>query len=68
MTPSTGSHPTSDSMTLVSVAKSGVGTKIQKECAKNLGWFHLPDRTYYIPACLDLLPNLTPGRDDFLHN
>ena len=52
-----------------SVAKVGSrGHKSRKKRTKMLGQFHIPKRTYYIPACLDQDSDLTWGQDDFLHN
>ena len=46
-------------MALGLIAKVGSqGHKFRKKCTKMLGQFHLPDRVYYIPACLDQDPNL----------
>ena len=57
---STGADPITDCTTLGSVAKvRDRGQKSRKKHAENLGRFHLPNRTQYIPACLDHEPNLT---------
>ena len=42
----------------------GSGTNIHKD-GKILGRLHLPDRTCYIQACLDLEADLPWGRDVF---
>ena len=62
---STGAEPITVSMTLGLVAKK---PKSRKKGAKNLGQFHLPDRTYNLLVCLGEDPDLTWDLDAFLHN
>ena len=59
--------PITDSMTLGLVTKvRSQGHESRKKHTKMFGKFHLPDRMYYIPACLDQDPDLTWDQDDFL--
>ena len=63
---SIGAEPTTDSTALGSVTKvGGWGQKSRKKGWKNLGQFHLPNRTKYIPACLDLDAHLTWAQNVF---
>ena len=60
---STGTDPITDSMALGSVAK--VGDKNPQKRGKILVQYHFQDMTGYIQACLDLVADLTRGRDIF---
>ena len=64
---STGTDPINDSTTLGSLQKLWIRDENIKKRAKMLGRLHLPNRTKYMPDCLDQNPDLTWGQDDFLH-